>query len=135
MLVALLAGGGFTLHGALTTGATPPPASLNTQDEPSPDQSVFAAATPGSSERASRDEPPPTLALRVTGECYVQVTTADGEVLLDETLTEGKRWSTDEAPLDVTVGDSGAVEIFVRGEAREQGGSGELEQFEVSGED
>lgn len=137
MLVALLAGGGYTLHGALTTKPTPPPASLSSSgDDASPRPSVFAAASPNSSQRASRDEPAPTLALRVTGDnCYIQVETADGTVLIDKTLTRGERWTTDKTPLDVTVGDSGAVEVFVNGERREQGGSGELETFQVSRED
>lgn len=137
LLVALLAGGGFTLHGALTTKPTPPPAAVDTEAaSPSPDSSVFAAASPGASQRASRDDPPPTLLVRVTGDaCYLRVTTAAGDVLFDDTLTQGDRYSTDEAELKVTIGDTSAAEVFVHGERRDSRRQGGPDNFDVDGDE
>ena len=102
---------------------------------PSPRGSVFAAASPGASQRASRDESPPTLALRVTGaSCYVRVETSAGGVLVDDTLTRGQRFSTDKPDLDVTVGDAGAVDVFVNGQRRAQSGGEGVDTFKVSRE-
>lgn len=131
LLAGLVAGGGYTLHGALTTSPEPPPAAVMTDDPPSSEPSVFAAASP--KQRASRnDDSPPTLAVRVVGErCYVNVTTADGKTLVDRTLTSGEQFVTDRSNLQVTIGDSGAAEILVNGEERERGERGELETFTV----
>lgn len=128
LFVALLAGGGYTLHGALTTRPETPAASLSNGPEgatPAPSSSIFAQASPDASTA-------PTLALRVVGKrCYVRVETPEGRVLLDRTLTQGEQFTKDSRELKVTVMDSSAVEIFVNGDKRKLGEQG-IETFTAS---
>ncbi|MQA87898.1 MAG: DUF4115 domain-containing protein [Streptosporangiales bacterium] len=132
LLVVLLAGGGYTLHGALTTKPQTPAGSLSSgpqgEQEPAPSSSVRAQASPDASGATT-----PTLALRVTGaKCYVKLETPDGRVLLDRTLNRGESFSKYSNELKVTVGDSSAVDVFVNGKKREAGEQGGIETFNVT---
>lgn len=76
----------------------------------------------------------PTLRLDVTGaKSRVFVRIPGGDVLLDDTLTHGRRAEFDQSALDVVIDDGGAVKVRVNGKQRPTGGPGQRLQFTAHG--
>jgi hypothetical protein len=79
---------------------------------------LYAAfGMPGSGSPAARaTAAPPDLRIDVTGpRCLVFVRHPGGEVLLNQTLTQGRSVHFNGTPLDVVVGDPRAVQVYVHG--------------------
>ncbi|WP_017571030.1 DUF4115 domain-containing protein [Nocardiopsis halotolerans] len=103
LLVTLLALGGFFLYQSL------------------PGTSVSANAS-GTSADGEETSDMGVLYIRVIGESSdVFVRVPGGDVLMDDTMTQGQsvNYPTAEKGLEVTIGDPGAVEVFVDGEERD----------------
>jgi Domain of unknown function (DUF4115) len=71
----------------------------------------------GSGPAAGKRRPPPSaLVIQVTGaQCLVFVRRPGGEVLINQTLTNGQSVHFDVPPFDVVVGDVDAVKVYVHG--------------------
>lgn len=82
-------------------------------------ESLATGAEPSSSEPApSAVETAPTLLLRFDGASWVEVTDANGKILLSRLSSAGDAHVLEgELPLTVVVGDAGKASVDVRGEA------------------
>ncbi len=75
-------------------------------------ESTSSDPVPGASEAA------PTLTLRFSGQSWVEVTDANGKVVLSQLSSAGAEHAVDGAlPLTVVIGDAGKTMVDVRGEA------------------
>lgn len=139
LLLVLIGVAVFALRNALTTKPSAPGGTKNSQ--------AATIRTPGTGSatatagRSAQPTPPktssgadpaavPTLRLDVTGaKSRVFVRIPGGDVLLDDTLTHGRRAEFDQAALDVVIYDGGAVKVLVNGKQRPRGRPGQRVQF------
>jgi uncharacterized protein DUF4115 len=92
-----------------------------------------ALATRSSGSSPAKPTPPAALTLEVTGDrCLVFVRRPGGDVLVNETLTNGQSVHFNGPPFDVVVGDAGAVKVYVHGRLRPVGPPGRQATFTVS---
>jgi hypothetical protein len=74
---------------------------------------------------AAKAAPPAALTIEVTAtHCPVFVRRPGGEVLINQTLTDGQSVHFNGPPFDVVVCDAGAVKIYVNGRPRSVGPPG-----------
>jgi hypothetical protein len=116
--LALLAVGGYTLVGALSTksGGT---------------DAGSAGASSSSSAHSSPSARPPVLAITVTGnQCDIFVSTpGNADILVNRTFQHGETFIADQPRLQVAISDGGGVEIRVNGVRRPAGKPGQRLSF------
>jgi hypothetical protein len=135
IVLVLLVVGGVALFGALSSDATPNSAPVSPASEGSVAGSMASpdtrTATKPSRSSASRH----TLVIKVIGaptRVYVTVS-GNSQVLLNEVLRTGYIRQYDEAPLDVVVGNGGAVEVYIHGVLQAKRQAGRSARWHVNG--
>jgi cytoskeleton protein RodZ len=111
-----------TAHDALAT-AIPPAASLDPATAPhvpadtaSVPPSAAAAATTEPAIRIPAATPAPHLAVRTTGDAWVQVRDGQGRILVNRLMHVGETWAApDQAGLVLSTGNAGATQVLVNG--------------------
>lgn len=103
---------------AAPADTAPPAAGEATTTSAADAQPASTEAKPESVSGANPSEAVPTLMLRFSGQSWVEVTDANGRILLSQLSSAGAEHALDgEVPLTVVIGDAGKTSVEVRGEA------------------
>jgi cytoskeletal protein RodZ len=94
--------------------------------------STASTSAPAVTTSAPPAKRPPTLELRLTGDSYVEVRTAAGNVLVRTVLRKGAHRTFDQKVLTVVLGSSGDVSARVNGKLLPRGRTGEVKTFTAS---
>jgi len=132
LLIVLIVVAVFALRNAL---ATRPSAPSGAKSQAATVGSTTAGGSPTAARSGASTTPEdaaaaPTLQLSVTGaKAHVLVRIPGGDILLDDTLTQGRHAAFNQSALDVVIDDGGAVKVVVNGKQRPMGTPGQREQF------
>jgi hypothetical protein len=136
--VALLGAGGVGAHAALSDSGSGSnqamPAILPTSASPSPGAvpAVSPASTPTPSAPPAKRRPAPALRLAITGSVsWIEVRRPTGRVLVSGLIRHGHRLTYRHGPLDVVIGNAGAVQVTRHGATHRAGRPGEVVTLSV----
>jgi hypothetical protein len=124
-------------HAALGVVSQPLPLILPGAPSPVPSQSAPSRRSTGARRRPAatarrRAHPAALVIADDRGDCYVQVTTARGEVLVRRIIHRGQRVTVHRHGLDVVLGNAGGVRLAIDGHHLHRGGgSGQVRQLRV----
>jgi hypothetical protein len=113
--------------------ALPTPAAQAVGAAPSPTSSAAPAKPRIQHHAAYHHTKPDSVRIRdVSGNCYVQITTSSGKILVRRIAHRGDLIAFKRHGLDVTLGNAGAVRLVVNGHhAHRAGAAGQVRTFTV----